>query len=115
MTGHSHEKGARAERLVASYLQAHGYPYAERRGGEGKANDRGDLDGLPLYFVSVKYVSRRVASMPAWWRQAVAGAERTDRAPLLIVVFAGLPVETSVTWDAGGRYRLEEWAKMGAQ
>jgi hypothetical protein len=40
-------KGDEWERAVVAYLQAHGYPYAERAYGAGRPDDAGDVAGVP--------------------------------------------------------------------
>ena len=48
------DKGTDAERAVVRYLQAHGFPPAERRASNGNA-DRGDITGCPGICWEVKY------------------------------------------------------------
>jgi len=49
----SGERGTRAETAVVRYLQAHGWPQAERRRLRGR-NDPGDITGTPMVAWSVK-------------------------------------------------------------
>jgi Holliday junction resolvase len=46
-------KGTKAESAVRSYLQAHGFPHAERLALSGAA-DRGDITGTPGLCIEVK-------------------------------------------------------------
>lgn len=46
-------KGTRFETEVVSYLNAHGFPYAERRALHG-TDDRGDVAGLPSWVLECK-------------------------------------------------------------
>lgn len=48
------DKGTDAERAVVRYLQANGFPQAERRASNGNA-DRGDITGIPGICWEVKY------------------------------------------------------------
>lgn len=51
----NHRKGAETERMVAKYLRPI-WPEVDRRLREGRADDQGDLDGVPGTTVQVKYV-----------------------------------------------------------
>ena len=57
-------KGDKAERDVAGYLAAHGFPYAERAYGAGRPDDVGDIDGIPGVVVEVK--NHKTITIPAW-------------------------------------------------
>ena len=57
-------KGDKAERDVAAYLAAHGFPYAERAYGAGRPDDVGDIDGIPGVVVEVKNHTK--ITIPAW-------------------------------------------------
>lgn len=50
----NHRKGAETERMVAAYLRPH-WPEVDRRLREGRADDQGDLDGIPFTCTQVKY------------------------------------------------------------
>ena len=52
MTSPQKAKGSRAELAVARYMQANGWPYAERSRA-GWTDDRGDIDGCPGLVVVV--------------------------------------------------------------
>ena len=47
-------KGSAAERAVARWLAANGWPEAERRYDAGRADDRGDIRGVPGVTLEVK-------------------------------------------------------------
>lgn len=53
MSNPSKRKGTEAERKVVEYLQANGFPYAERRALAG-ALDKGDVTGVPGVVLEVK-------------------------------------------------------------
>ena len=64
MSNPQKRKGDKAERDVASYLAAHGFPYAERAYGAGRPDDVGDIDGIPGVGVEVK--NHKTITIPAW-------------------------------------------------
>ncbi len=55
-------KGLTAERAVANYLKANGFPDARRSVSTGTIHtpDRGDIDGVPGFAVQVKNLARRL-------------------------------------------------------
>jgi hypothetical protein len=53
MANRSKAKGSAAEKLVAEWYAANGWPHAERRVTEGR-NDRGDVSGVPGVVIEVK-------------------------------------------------------------
>jgi hypothetical protein len=53
----SRAKGTAAETAVVTYLQQHGFEYAERRAMNG-VNDRGDIAGIPGVCLEVKNCAR---------------------------------------------------------
>lgn len=59
----SKDKGTRAESQVVTYLQAHGFPHAERRALTGN-HDKGDIAGIIANVIEVKDVSRD--GLPGW-------------------------------------------------
>jgi Holliday junction resolvase len=46
-------RGSSFERDIVAFLQAHGFPYAERSYGAGRPADVGDVDGLPGFVIDV--------------------------------------------------------------
>lgn len=44
--------------MVAKYLRQEGFPLADRRLREGRADDQGDIDGVPHTVIQVKYVAQ---------------------------------------------------------
>ena len=56
-------KGTAAETAVVRFLQANGYPHAERRALAG-AQDRGDVAGIPGLVIEVKAAAR--LELAAW-------------------------------------------------
>lgn len=55
-------KGLTAERAVADYLKANGFPDARRSVSTGTIHtpDRGDIDGVPGFAIQVKNLARRL-------------------------------------------------------
>jgi len=47
-------KGSQFERDVVTFLRDHGHPYVERAYGAGRADDKGDLDGIPGWCLELK-------------------------------------------------------------
>ena len=62
-------KGTAAETAVVRFLQANGYPHAERRALAG-AQDRGDVAGIPGLVIEVKAAARM--ELAAWLDEANA-------------------------------------------
>ena len=58
MTSPQARKGASFERDVVRYLRDHGHPHVERAYGAGRADDRGDLDGIPGWCFELKNHAR---------------------------------------------------------
>ena len=54
MTNPNKAKGSQWERDVVGYLQANGFPYAERRFGAGAKLDKGDIVGIPGVTIEAK-------------------------------------------------------------
>lgn len=71
----SKAKGTAVETAVVRYLQANGFPAAERRALHGAA-DRGDISGIPGIAVEVKAVAR--PAYPQWLREAAKEAANAD-------------------------------------
>lgn len=63
MANPSKEKGSAAEKLVAEWFAAHGWPMAERRVTEGRL-DRGDISGVANTVIEVK--DRKTLALHAW-------------------------------------------------
>jgi hypothetical protein len=61
-------KGTAAETAVVRFLQANGYPHAERRALAG-SQDRGDIAGIPGLVVEVKNAAR--TELAAWVDEAI--------------------------------------------
>ena len=78
-------KGTAAETAVVRFLQANGYPHAERRALAG-AQDRGDVAGIPGLVIEVKAAARM--ELAAW----VEEAHREARSPDGVRVDDCLPV-----------------------
>lgn len=75
-------RGTAAETAVVRYLQAHGYPYAERRALRGNA-DCGDVAGVPGVALEVKDEAR--VDLPGWLDEATREAVNA-RAGLGVVI-----------------------------
>jgi hypothetical protein len=67
----SKAKGTAAETAVVRFLQANGYPHAERRALAG-SQDRGDVAGIPGLVVEVK--DRGQIQLGEWLKEAQAEA-----------------------------------------
>lgn len=110
------ERGARAERQVVAVLRAHGIP-ADRAYGEGRNDDRGDIDGLPGYYVQVR--CRAEIRRHAWWKETCERAGVLGVTPALIFAISRMDPETWIVWwgttgDGAHRSaRLEVWARWG--
>lgn len=89
-------KGAETERLVAAYLREQGFPAAQRYLREGRRDDMGDIDGVPLTTIQVKYVAK-----PAVQEWVTATLKQRSNAGnplcLLVVRRKNQPVRK---WDA---------------
>ena len=99
MTGAaSRNRGANAERAVAAYMRANGWPNA-RRCLAGDGHQHTDIDGIPGVSIEVK--DRTSSSWPAWRLQAITQAHPGD---LVVVIrrVRGLPDVGS--WDAQIRW-----------
>ena len=59
----SKQRGTAAETAVVRYLNANGFPHAERRALAG-VNDKGDISGLPGVVIEVKSCKR--IELAAW-------------------------------------------------
>lgn len=54
MTSPQARMGSQFEREVVAYLNAHGFPYAERAYGAGRPADVGDIDGVVGWTIECK-------------------------------------------------------------
>jgi len=71
----SRRRGANAERMVAEYLRAHGWPDARRYlAGDGRQRLLGDIDAVPGVAVEVK--DRAQSAWATWLRDLEDGNER---------------------------------------
>lgn len=89
-------KGAEAERIVARYLREQGFPEADRRLREGRADDQGDIDGVPFTTIQVKYVAK-----PAYQAWVTDTLKQRDTAgtPLCLLV-RRVPQKPVSQWEA---------------
>ncbi len=76
-------KGTAAETAVVRFMQANGFPLAERRTLAG-ANDRGDIGGIPGRVFEVKNVRRD--SLPGWVDEALVEAGNVSPTTVGMVV-----------------------------
>lgn len=82
MSQHRKQRGYESQRIVANYLRAHGWPYAEP---VGAGRDGSDITGLPDLDVEVK--ARRGFSPAAAMKQQ---ADRADgRLPFAVLRLDG--------------------------
>jgi hypothetical protein len=108
-------KGTAAETAVVRFLQANGYPHAERRALAGKL-DRGDVAGIPGVTIEVKAGKRFELAM--WIEETLkeAGREFSDTqiVPLLVVKRPGKGDPADWYWISDGQGMLsllDEWTR----
>jgi hypothetical protein len=104
----SKAKGTAAETAVVRFLQANGYPHAERRALAGN-QDRGDVAGIPGLVIEVKNAA--TITLSAWLKEANAEARR-DELPVIWHKHRGYssPGEWYVTMDGWAFLALlERW------
>lgn len=89
-------KGAATERMVAAYLRENGFPLADRRLREGRADDQGDIDGVPFTVVQVKYVKEN--RYQAWVTDTLRQREEAVK-PLCLLV-RRVPRKRVGQWEA---------------
>lgn len=77
-------KGAATERMVAKYLRENGFPLADRRLREGRADDQGDIDGVPYTVIQVKYVEQ--PRMQSWVDDTLKQRDEANAALCMLVV-----------------------------
>jgi hypothetical protein len=92
MTQHRKHRGYASQRIVADYLRAHGFPYAEP---VGAGRDGSDITGTPGLDIEVK--ARRGFNPAAAMRQQAERAEDT------LLPFAVLRL------DGQGPASIEDW------
>lgn len=83
------DRGKRWERAVAEVLRGHGHPYAERALGLGAHYDRGDIGGVPGFYLEAKDCARHELakwSDEARVQAAVAGTRAgVELVPVLVI------------------------------
>ena len=87
-------KGSAFEREVIAVLRANGHCNAERA---MHFPDRGDVDGMPGFTISIKGGPSACQRVTVYWREVVKMAERTKTQPVLIVKLPGFPAGQSLT------------------
>lgn len=70
MTSPQARKGSQFERDVVEFLQAHGFPYAERAYGAGRPQDVGDIDGVVGWTLGCK--AHKALALAGWADEAEA-------------------------------------------
>lgn len=89
-------KGADTERQVAKYLRENGFPQADRRLREGRADDQGDIDGVPLTVIQVKYWAEK--RLQKWATETLKQRDTAGVPHCLLVVRT--PHRGISGWDA---------------
>lgn len=89
-------KGAETERKVAAYFREQGFWMADRRLREGRADDQGDIDGIPYTTVQVKYVE---ANRYQAWVLDTLRQRDTAGTPLCLLV-RRVPRKPVEQWEA---------------
>jgi len=71
MTAYHRAKGSSFERLIADYLKANGFPFADRRVKNG-AKDRGDVGGVHVHGAPVVFEAKNTTrtSLGTWAAEA---------------------------------------------
>jgi len=92
MTQHRKHRGYASQRIVANYLQGHGFPYAEP---VGAGRDGSDVTGVPGLDIEIK--ARRGFNPAAAMRQQAERAEDT------LLPFSVLRL------DGQGPASIEDW------
>jgi len=91
-------KGTAAETAVVNYLNANGYPFAERRALAG-INDKGDVAGIPAVCIEIK--AQRTYTIPAWLKElAVEKANAKAKTAFLVVKPNGVGDKNTGQWWA---------------
>lgn len=89
-------KGAATERMVAAYLREQGFPHADRRLREGRADDQGDIDGVPSTVIQVKYVKEN--RYQAWVTDTLR--QRDEAGAWLCLLVRRVPRKPVGQWEA---------------
>jgi Holliday junction resolvase len=101
-------RGSAFERDIVAFLQAHGFPYAERSFGAGRPEDVGDVDGLPGFVIEAK--AHRSLDLAGWIDEAET--ERLNaRQPFAVVVAKRRNKPTSAAYAV---MTLESFARLVA-
>lgn len=102
MTNPNGAKGSATERMIVKYLQAF-FPAAERRLREGRRDDQGDIDGVPLTTIQVKY--QQQLRRDTWVRDTIRQRDTAGNPLcLLIVRVPRKPVEQWETYLPGWHF-----------
>lgn len=88
-------KGAETERMVAKYLRPH-WPEVDRRLREGRADDQGDLDGVPDTCTQVKYWAK--PRMQEWVDQTLK--QRENKRCQWVWIISRVKYQPVEKWDA---------------
>lgn len=84
MTGNrNHAQGAETERMVVKYLKPF-WPVVDRRLREGRADDQGDLDGVPFTTVQVKRAKQ--PRLQSWVTQTLKQRDQAGNPLCLLIV-----------------------------
>ena len=89
MSQHRKARGMRTQLLVADYMKAHGWPFAESTGASRQGSD---VTGVPGLAVEVK--ARRDLAPKAWLKQAAAN----PGLPFVVFRPDGVGETTVPTW-----------------
>lgn len=91
----NHAQGAQTERMVVKYLREF-WPDVDRRLREGRMDDQGDLDGVPLTTIQVKRAKQ--PRLQSWVSQTLKQRNVAGN-PLCLLIVRKMhkPVEA---WDA---------------
>lgn len=85
MTAYHRRKGSSFERLIADYLKAHGFPFADRRVKNG-SKDRGDIGGVHAHGHPVVIEAKNTTRTELGTWAGEAEAERVNDGALVGVV-----------------------------
>jgi hypothetical protein len=77
MSAYHRQKGSSFERLVADYLKANGFPFADRRVKSG-AKDRGDIGGVHVHGQPVVFEAKNTTRISLGTWAAEAETERLN-------------------------------------